>query len=453
MSRLLRLVRQISPRELRSAAIGTLIVFGGLGLAALTLYAHSIGDLRLAGISAGISLVLVLLIVVFVVPPMVRNARREASQMDLPFEFTTGGAVMIVLILVVGFSAWNTGNNLLFLILSFLLAAVAVGFLAGNLSVRRLSVRFRFPDPIYAREAAPIEVDVTNNKLLLPAFSVVVDIRGTDRENSTLSPELRELLPKFILKRVDKPPIVRRTVGYAEFVRAKCTAESRIKTIFDHRGRFVIRDFEVTTQFPFGFFRHRRRLAADGKELFVLPAIVDVESPAATLHRIDGKRSSRTRGSGNELLGLREYLPFDDPRNIDWKATARTSRLTVRDHAAETESCFLIIFDTFVQDSDADRFEKGVELTASLISELRHTADEIHLFTAGQEGTATPAIGWKNALRRLAVIGSAANEYELNTAIERIEVTPGVTDVLLITSRHERDPIIEGNPRLTIVKF
>jgi hypothetical protein len=50
----------------------------------------------LAGIAAGASLVFVLLILVFVVPPLARSASQEASQMNLPFEFTVGGAVIWV---------------------------------------------------------------------------------------------------------------------------------------------------------------------------------------------------------------------------------------------------------------------------------------------------------------------------------------------------------------------
>ncbi|MBK6722226.1 MAG: hypothetical protein IPG58_02800 [Acidobacteria bacterium] len=125
-----------SIRDLRNAALGGIVLFGGLGLSGLTLYAHQSGNIRLAGISAGISLVFVLLILVFVVPPLARNAGREASQMNLPFEFTTGGAVMIVLMLIVGFSAWNTGNNLLFLVLAFLIAAMIVGFFAGSICLK-----------------------------------------------------------------------------------------------------------------------------------------------------------------------------------------------------------------------------------------------------------------------------------------------------------------------------
>jgi FtsH-binding integral membrane protein len=149
--------------------LGTVVVLGGLGLSGLTLYAHQTGNVRLAGFLAAASLVFVLLILVFIVPPLARNAGREASQMNLPFEFTTGGAVMLVLVSIVGFSAWNTGNNLLFLVLSFLIAALVVGFFAGNICLKKLDVTMRFPDTIFADEPTPI-VGVNNRKRIFPAF-------------------------------------------------------------------------------------------------------------------------------------------------------------------------------------------------------------------------------------------------------------------------------------------
>ncbi|MBK9438318.1 MAG: hypothetical protein IPN51_10120 [Chloracidobacterium sp.] len=143
--RLSTLRQLFSFRDLRNALVGIAVVFGGIGLSLFTLYAHQAGDVRLAGISAAISLIFVLLILIFVVPPLARNASREASQMNLPFEFTTGGAVMLVLLTVVGFSAWNTGNNLLFLVLSFLIAGMIVGFFAGSICLKRLDVKCDSP--------------------------------------------------------------------------------------------------------------------------------------------------------------------------------------------------------------------------------------------------------------------------------------------------------------------
>ena len=84
----LRTLSQLfSIRDLRNAALGTVVIVGGLGLAALTYFAHQTGNPRLAMVAAGTSMVFVLLILIFVVPPLAKNASKEASQLSLPFEF------------------------------------------------------------------------------------------------------------------------------------------------------------------------------------------------------------------------------------------------------------------------------------------------------------------------------------------------------------------------------
>src|SRR5678815_4566692 len=133
----LKLITQLfSLRDLMNSILGVIVVFGGLDLSFLTIYARYDENSTLAAVSAVASLVFVVLLLVFVVPPLARNAGKEASQMNLPFEFTFGGAIMFGLIIIVGFSAWNTGNNLLFIVLSFLIATMIVGFFAGSISLK-----------------------------------------------------------------------------------------------------------------------------------------------------------------------------------------------------------------------------------------------------------------------------------------------------------------------------
>src|SRR4030095_2824994 len=113
-----------------------------------------------------------------VLPPLARSARLEVSRFDLPIEVTSGGAIFILILVVVGFAAWNTGNNLLFMIFSLLFSTVFVGGVAARASLRDLIVSARFPDHIFAGEAAPVIVTLRNAKRLLPSFSIMVEARG-----------------------------------------------------------------------------------------------------------------------------------------------------------------------------------------------------------------------------------------------------------------------------------
>lgn len=414
-----------SLKDLRNAVMGLIVVLGGVGLAILTLYAHRTDQPRLAGIAAGISLLFVLLILIFVVPPLARNASKEASQLNLPFDFTMGGAIMLGLIVIVGFSAWNTGNNLLFLVLSFLAAAMIVGFFAGGISLKKLDVKMRFPETIFAGEATPILVSLHNRKRLFPSFSIVAEVRGTERERSVVADELYRILPGFIAKRLSRAPIVHRTLDYFVHVPRNETAESRTEHVFPERGRFLIKDFELSTKFPFAFFRHRRRLSAKATELIVFPKLEPVDHELETLPLNAGNLVAFKRGSGQDLLALRDYHPNDDMRRVDWKATARSRQLIVREFSAEDDKRVIIVLDerlpadaaeakTLREKLEAEqsgnaalrseRFERAVSMAASLMSHFTEEQAEITLSIGTKAGE--PGIGTRHlhdSLRRLAV--------------------------------------------------
>ncbi len=430
-------------RDLRNAVIGFVTIVGGIGLAVLTIYAHRTQQARLAGIAAGISLVFVLLILIFVVPPLAKNASKEASQMNLPFEFTSGGAVVLGLMLIVGFSAWNTGNNLLFLVLSFLASALIVSFLAGSICLKKLDVKMRFPETIFAGEPTPINVSLDNRKRIFPSYSVVAEVRGTERDESSAAEDLSRILPKAIAKRLAKPPIVRRTLNYFVRIPRRSAVESRNEHIFEKRGRFVIKDFELSTGFPFGFFRHRRRLAAKEAELFVFPSSAHLPNEPESVVLNMGLFAAKKRGQGQDLLALRDYQQTDDLRHIDWKATARSRDLIVREHAAEDDKKIAIVFDVRIPAEEngltvrekleaehngesvveSERFEAGIRHISALIHYFTEDQAEIRLIAGNDD--AESGLGKAHLyglLRKLAVVQPIfAEEIDPKPIIETIE--------------------------------
>lgn len=438
-------------RDLRNAALGLTVVFGGLGLSLLTYYAHRTGNVRLAGIAAATSLVFVLLILIFIVPPLARNAGKEASQMNLPFEFTTGGAIILGLIVIVGFSAWNTGNNLLFLVLSFLTASMIVGFLAGNLCLKKLDVKMRFPETIFAGQDTGIMVSLHNRKRIFPSYSVIAEVRGKERERSIVADDLKKILPRRLAERLARPPVVRRVLDYFVHIPRLRTIEKKTEHVFMHRGRFLIQDFELSTRFPFGFFRHRRRLPAQEAELIVFPRLLPLDSEVEDLPLDAGKLVTHRRGLGQDLLALRDYRPDDDLRRIDWKATARARNLIVREFSAEDDKRISIFLDTRLPIEDerkvtlrekieaeqsgesivvSERFEAGLSQTATFLTWLTEEEAEIRLFIDGTEGPY--GVGRQHlyeCLKRLAVI-----EPEF---VERFE--PDVLQKNMIEPADERE--------------
>lgn len=60
---------------------------------------------------------------------------------------------------------------------------------------------------------------------------------------------------------------------------------------------------------------------------------------------LNGRHASRLRGRGLNFEEMRDYLPGDDIRSIDWKATARTGKTHVRVFTEERDRPALLVVD------------------------------------------------------------------------------------------------------------
>lgn len=397
----------------RNATLGTLLVLAGLAAALVTVLARHTDNYVLAAIAAILSLVSAALMLIFIVPPLARSARLEVKRLDLPIEVTSGGGIFLVILLVVGFAAWNTGNNLLFLIFSLLCSTLFVGGVAARASLRDLIVSARFPDHIFAGEAAPVIVTLRNAKRVLPSFSVLVEARGPkDSANETRKKRRRQSYDK-------------RSLAYFTYVPHHAAAEQRVEQLFTNRGHVLINGFELSTRFPFGFFRFRRRLRARNVDIIVYPKPEPIGDELHLLPMYAGRMASLRRGVGQDLFSLRDYQPQDDLRHIDWKATARSRHLTVREFTAEDERRITIVLDTRdADDSDREnflkRFEAGVVQTASLLKHFIDERAEVRLTLGNELGHY--GSGLKHlyeCLRRLALVSpqKESSEVKLSAAI------------------------------------
>jgi len=369
-------------------------VVSGLAAALVTVLARRADAAGLAGAAAILSLLIALLLTIFIVPPLARSARVEVANLDFPIEPTSGGGVFLVIIIVVGFAAWNTGNNLLFLVFSLLLSTLFVGWMAARTSLRDLTVSARFPDHIFAAEPAPVIVTLRNTKRVLPSFSILVEARGPSEADQNAKRRRR---------------YTKRLLAYFSYVPHHAAAEQRVEQLFPKRGHVLIDGFELSTRFPFGFFRRRRRLRARNVDIIVYPKPEVISDELHLLPMYAGRMPSLRRGAGHDLFSMRDYQPQDDLRHIDWKATARSRRLTVREFTSEDERRITIVLDTHlprIENVDlSQRFERGVVQAASLIRHFIDERAEVRLVLGdevGPFGSGTEHL--YRCLRRLALI-------------------------------------------------
>ena len=416
----------------RNALFGTLLVLTGLVAALVSVLARRTNNSSLAAAGAILSLIIAGLIVIFIVPPLARSARLELRRIDLPIELTTGGGIFLILVAVVAFAAWNTGNNLLFLVFSVLVSALFVGWMSARASLRELTVSARFPDHIFAGEAAPVIVTLRNTKRVLPSFSTLVEARGPIDAGG----------PDDKKKR--RPRFQKRTLAYFVYVPHAAAAEQRVEQLFPRRGHLLINGFELSTRFPFGFLRRRRRLRARNVDLIVYPKPEAIGDELHLLPMYAGRSASLRRGAGHDLFSLRDYQPQDDLRHIDWKATARSRRLTVREFTSEDERRITIILDTRLTsetDPSGATFERGVTLGASLTKHFIDERAEVRLIIGvecGRFGSGLEHL--YECLRRLALATPQPESADfLSQGAEFEKVGPGASAIaddfgILLTS-------------------
>jgi uncharacterized protein (DUF58 family) len=375
--------------------LGTLLVLAGLTSALVTVLARRADESGLAGAAAILSLLIALLLTIFIVPPLARSARVEVANLDFPFEPTSGGGVFLVIIIVVGFAAWNTGNNLLFLVFSLLCSTMFIGWVAARSSLRDLTVSARFPDHIFAAEPAPVIVTLRNTKRVLPSFSILVEARGPGNDTEGTPKRRRRY--------------VKRLLAYFSYVPHSAAAEQRVEQLFPARGHVLIDGFELSTRYPFGFFRRRRRLRARDVDIIVYPKPEAISDELHLLPMYAGRVPATRRGAGHDLFSLRDYQPQDDLRHIDWKATARSRRLTVREFTSEDERRITIVLETRLprgaEQALFERFERGVVQAASLIKHFIDERAEVRLVLGSDAGPFGSGMEHLyRCLRRLALV-------------------------------------------------
>jgi uncharacterized protein (DUF58 family) len=176
-------------------------------------------------------------------------------------------------------------------------------------------------------------------------------------------------LPDRRLRRVTvlpPPPGIFQGMAYFPFLPPKVEASADLELRFDRRGCYREDSFGVATRFPFAFFTKTRHLALK-KEVLVYPRIEATAEVFEILPLVRGEWESFVRGRGSDLYRIREYMPEDSARHVDWKATAKSGSLKVREFAREDERKLCIVFDNPEAGIIGEEaYERAVDLTASL---------------------------------------------------------------------------------------
>lgn len=390
-----------------------ILLLSAATLAALSALARWTGQSHAVAFLALVALIFASLAAVTLAPYVLSRFRRDLRERIPTLSITHRGAFFLLLVTVLGFSAMNSGNNLLVLLLSLLLAALLVSGLLSALVLHGLKVSISVPETIRAQDTATCFVTLHNLKRWIPSFAL--RLRG--RQNRKQDPEPAT---DFFTREQFFP-----------YIGVRSDLKLKLKCLFRRRGSYPVEGFEIGTQFPFGLFRRKRMLRTQGS-ILVYPALMNLQTLFFTYPELDGAEALNLRGHGDSLYGIRRYQSGDSARLVDWKSTARLDQLMVRDFVAENQDLIDLTFRpdlNDVSDRSLEQFEKGVSCVASLGDHYWRTGQKFR-FTCGE--TEVQVDGRRNGYERfmecLALVQPVSHQPEplqFSTARNGIVVAAG----------------------------
>ncbi len=260
------------------------------------------------------------------------RANLEAQQI------TRAGLLFILAIALVAFAAFASANNLLFLILAAMIATLLISGFISRLSIAALELDMRMPEHVPARRRVSATVVLKNGKAWMSSFSLY--LAGTGQ-----SP-----LPTSL---------------YFPVIPGGATLEQPVQLFFPRRGLQQNNAFRFTTRFPFGF-AERRASVTLRQDLVVYPCLDPQPGFDDLLGSITGEIEAQQRGRGDDFYRLRPYETFESARFVDWKATAHTRELQVREFSREQDRKVILVLDLLVPDGADEWFETAVDCCAFL---------------------------------------------------------------------------------------
>jgi uncharacterized protein (DUF58 family) len=406
------------------------------------------GNVWATVILASAALILAALVGLTTVPHLARRVVVTRLRDAIDYEVTRVGIVYAISTLLIGIAALNTGNNLLYIVVAAMLAAMVVSGVVSALVLRGIELDVRLPDHVFAGKPVLGRILLHNPRRRLPSFSihVVPSKKKRPAKQWSWEPAIFGFPPK-------RPPEqqwvrlpdrrVRRIVndgsmpgifeGYAYFpyLPPKAELSADLELRFQRRGRYAEQGFGLGTRFPFAFLTKTRRVPLS-RTVLVYPGVDPTDEFLDVLPMITGEFESFVRGRGYDLYRIREYMPEDSARHVDWKATAKSGSLKVREFSREDERKLRLVFDNPAPGVlSADAYERAVSLAASLGWHFTNEDADVSFVGQGYQGD--PDI--YNFLSYLALIEPKADE----SVIEKLPVS-GHYNIVLTTRRRGTIP-------------
>jgi len=320
-------------------------------------------------------------------------------------------AALVGFLILLGIGAFNSENNLLFLVFALVQAAVLVSGIISGAMMMNLKIERQAPASVTLGSPLLLRYVVRNTGRFMPALALtILEIdeaelargsrrrgRGASRNGAGGSAGPA----RGGLSRLLGP-----ARGFVGYLAPGQSQEVIVLARPTRRGELHLPAVRIVSGFPFGMVR-KSVTVHKSDTVLVLPEVRRLRREAYThlVSRSDvGQTSTALKGRGDEFYGLRSYSYGDSPRLISWKSSARLGSLVVRENASSASGQLWVVLsfppgpgavrpeNAAAQSVEALR-EDSITLVASLIEAALASGVEPGLIVIGADVCLQPATG------------------------------------------------------------
>ncbi len=215
--------------------------------------------------------------------------------------------------LLFGFAAINTANNLLYLITSFMMAFMIISGVISYYNVKFLDLTFLKAQDFFANEPGKIIFSIKNNKRW-PSFLI----------NVFIAKDLNQDIKKFFFKRYKALEIIDEKSIF--IIKANEEKQIELTLLFEKRGHYKELELYISSDFPFGF-AYREVKYTVHTDIYVYPSPKPCSKDIVYYKSDKGYAKTFEK---DELYQIKQYQN-ENPKYINWKASAKMQKLMVND--------------------------------------------------------------------------------------------------------------------------
>lgn len=239
----------------------------------------------------------------------IKSEKKESWTKTRP---TKEGIFFVLLSLIIGFAALNTGNNLLYVVFGITLSLVAISGFVSMINISSMDVSLDSHSDIFALTPGNLWISVFNKKTFIPSYSITLEIQNNSY--------------------------------YLERINSGKTERIRVRSFFKNRGLNDLPEISIATRYPFGFFKKWISMNFKSGNIVVFPRIIPTTETVQSAASSTGERISSINGRGTELKSLKNYSQGDNIKDIHWKISARVDKLITKEFFNENTKNIKIEF-------------------------------------------------------------------------------------------------------------